>query len=176
MVSKVSPAEVRASDAVVVDVREYPEFARGAIPGARLVPLSTLESQCASWDRSARYILVCKSGKRSEQAAQKMISAGFAAVALLEGGTEAWIASGYEVQASERSPWSLERQVRVVAGSMVVVSALLGITVSTWFFLWTIFVGAGLVFAGVTDTCMMASLLGRMPWNRAPGSTSCCST
>lgn len=172
---RMSPSELQASDAIVVDVREYPEYARGAIPGARPAPLSTLEAAISSWDRSMRYVMVCKSGKRSEQAAQRLMSAGFSAIAILDGGTEAWIASGFDVQVSEKSPWSLERQVRIAAGGMVLVSALLGITLSPWFFVWTMFVGAGLVFAGLTDTCMLASVLGRMPWNRAPRTTSSCS-
>lgn len=175
MIHRMTPAELHSvTEVVLIDVREYPEFAGGAIPGARLVPLAHLTAKTSSWDRSKMYVLVCKSGKRSEQAAQKLIAAGFSQVALLEGGTDAWIASGFPVHAIEKRPWSLERQVRVVAGSMVVISALLGLALSPWFFSWTVFVGAGLVFAGVTDTCMMASILGRMPWNRAARSTASC--
>lgn len=175
MIRRMSPPEVQAAaEVIIVDVREYPEFAAGAIPGARLAPLATLERQLASWDKNKDYILVCKRGQRSEQAARRLLDAGFSRIALLAGGTDAWIAAGFRLHKSERPPWSLERQVRVVAGAMVIVSALLGITLSLWFFAWTLFVGAGLVFAGVTDTCMMASWLGRMPWNRAPRSTSYC--
>ena len=175
MIRRLSPAELHGTpDVSVIDVREYPEFASGAIPGARLVPLADLGAEVQSWDRSKRYVLVCKSGRRSEQAAQKLIAAGFSEIALLEGGTDAWVASGFHVHTTEKRPWSLERQVRVAAGSMIVISALFGLALSPWFFSWTVFVGAGLVFAGVTDTCMMASILGRMPWNRASRSTVSC--
>jgi len=168
MVRSISPAELKGrTDVRLIDVREYPEFAAGAIPGATLVPLATLGEALQSWDRNSSYVMVCKSGKRSRQAAQQMFDAGFRDVFLLAGGTEAWLASGFPVHISEKRPWSLERQVRVAAGTMVLVSALLGITFSPWFFAWTLMVGAGLVFAGVSDICLMASLLGRMPWNRA---------
>jgi hypothetical protein len=70
------------------------------------------------------------------------------------------------VQAAKRKPWSLERQVRAMAGSMVVLSTVVGLTVSPWFFAWALFVGAGLTFAGVSDICLMATLLGKLPWNR----------
>ena len=63
---------------------------------------------------------------------------------------------------------------RVAAGTMVVISGLLGLIISRWFFAWTLFVGAGLLFAGMTDTCMMASVLGRIPWNRACKSAGSC--
>lgn len=174
-IRRMTPAELHSTpDVAVIDIREYPEFAGGAIPGARRVPLASLGAEVPSWDRGRMYVLVCKSSRRSEQAAQKLIAAGFSEVALLEGGTDAWIASGFRVHTAEKRPWSLERQVRVVAGSMVVISALLGVALSRWFFSWTVFVGAGLVFAGVTDTCIMASLLGRMPWNRASRSNASC--
>lgn len=175
MISRMSPAEVQAAtEVVVVDVREYPEFAAGAIPGSRLVPLSALGREAPSWEKNKHYVMVCKSGKRSEQAARALIAAGFSRIALLDGGMDAWMASGLPVHRSESPLWSLERQVRIVAGAMVVVSAVLGITVSVWFLAWTLFVGAGLIVAGLTDTCMMASLLGRMPWNRRPDGSSFC--
>lgn len=175
MIHRMSPAELHGDPTmVVIDVREFPEFAGGAIPGAKLVPLASLGTRAPSWNTAKKYVMVCKSGKRSEQAAQRLIAAGFPGVALLEGGIDAWVASGFRLQAAEKRPWSLERQVRLVAGSMVVISTLLGLTLSAWFFAWTGFVGAGLVFAAVTDTCMMASILGRMPWNRPSRSTDSC--
>ena len=175
MVRRIPPNELNnSSEIIVIDVREYPEFAGGAVPGAKLVPLGAIASECARWDRDAAYVLVCKSGQRSMQAAEQMLASGFRNLAVLTGGTEAWAAEGLPIHVSEKRPWSLERQVRIAAGAMILVSALLGLTISEWFFAWTIFVGAGLVLAAVTDTCMMASLLGRMPWNRAfPPGASC---
>jgi hypothetical protein len=80
---------------------------------------------------------------------------------------EAWQRAGLPIAISERRPWSLERQVRAIAGTLVLLLTLLGLTTSPWFFAGTLFVGGGLLFAGVTDLCLMATLLGRMQWNRA---------
>jgi len=70
------------------------------------------------------------------------------------------------VQESNRKPWSLERQVRAIAGSMVVLSTVLGLTASPWFFAWALSVGVGLTIAGISDICFMATVLGKLPWNR----------
>jgi hypothetical protein len=95
-----------------------------------------------------------------------MSAAGFARVANLAGGIDAWRASGLPLDRLETNVWSLERQVRAIAGSLVVITAVLGLTVSRWFFAGTIFVGAGLTFAGISNICLMATLLGKMPWNK----------
>ena len=157
-----------ATGKTIVDVREYPEFAGGAISGARLVPLGNVEKIVADWSRKQTMVLVCRSGKRATQAGELLERLGFQNVSVLEGGMEAWRKSGFPVATATKRPWALERQVRVIAGSLVLVSAILGLTVSPWFFGLTLFVGAGLVFAGVTDVCMMAKLLGKMPWNQMP--------
>lgn len=163
----ISPEQLNGSShRVIVDVREYPEFAAGAIPGAKLVPLSTVAAAATNWDRSSSYVLVCKSGKRSLHAADRLANDGFKNVAVLEGGTEAWKQAGFPLQGAERKPWELERQVRVIAGAMVALSAALALVVSPWFLVWTLFVGLGLLFAGITDLCLMATVLGKMPWNQ----------
>lgn len=153
-----------------IDVREYPEFAAGHIEGSRLVPLGTLPQQCAAWDRATPLTLVCKSGRRAEQARQQLDALGFTALTVLNGGIDAWRDAGKPLHVLERRPWSMERQVRIAAGSLVLLTLLLAQLVSPWFLAATAFVGAGLVFAGVSDLCMMASLLGRLPWSRpTPG-------
>ncbi len=160
----------QAQDAgIVIDVREYPEFALGALPQAQLVPLSSLAEACLGWDPHERRILVCKSGKRSRQAAELLRERGFTNLAVLEGGTEAWIAAGLPVK-RQAGPWSMERQVRVIAGSLGLAGTLLGTMLNPWFFLLPGFIGAGLTFSGITDTCMMATLLAKLPWNRASAS------
>lgn len=151
----------------LIDVREYPEFAAGHIAGSELVPLRKLGTSCEVWDRDGELVLVCKSGRRSEQARQELIARGFSRVRVLEGGVEQWSAEGNPLQSVERRPWSMERQVRAVAGSLILLTMLLAWGVSRWFLAGTAFVGAGLLFAGVSDICMMASLLGQLPWNKA---------
>ncbi len=143
----------------VIDVREYPEFASGHIEGSRLVPLGSLGRASATWDRAEPLTLVCKSGRRAEQARQQLAAKGFSSLHVLEGGVDAWRAAGKPLVSIERRPWSMERQVRTTAGSLVLLTLALGCFVSRYFLLGTAFVGAGLVLAGVSDTCMMASLL-----------------
>ena len=149
-----------------VDVREYPEFALGHIPNAKLVPLGTVTDESFEWDKSQPITLVCGSGRRAEQAREKLAQQGFTALSVLPGGMTAWREAGKPIEVEERRPWSMERQVRTAAGSLVLVSLALGAFRSRPFLIGTAAIGAGLVFAGVSDTCMMASALGRMPWNR----------
>lgn len=164
---RISPHELKhRPQQVVIDVREYPEFAAGAIPGATPAPVGSLKQKAEDWDRNGSYVLVCKSGKRSEQGAATLAIMGFSSIAVLEGGTDAWIGAGFPLQSAAHKPWSLERQVRAIAGTMVLLSTALGLFVSGWFFAFTLFVGAGLLVAGVTDLCLMATVLGKMPWNR----------
>ena len=148
-----------------IDVREFAEFAGGAIEDSELVPLGTLEEVCGRWDKDTPLEMVCKSGGRARQAQERLLALGFSDVRVLEGGIDGWIANGKSVVRMERRPWSLERQVRVGAGSMVVISLLLAWTVSPLFLSVTALVGAGLVFAGATDICLMARLLSKLPWN-----------
>ena len=151
----------------IIDVREYPEFAAGHLSGATLVPLSNLTEKSKAWSRSHSLTMVCKSGKRAEQGRQLLVANGFTSVEILDGGMDAWQAAKQPVVVAERRPWSIERQVRTVAGSLTLVTLGLGYFASSYFFLGTGFVGAGLVFAGVSDTCMMGQMLARLPWNRA---------
>ena len=148
-----------------IDVREYPEFAEGHIEGAEHVPLGTLHRASQDWDRSEPLTLVCRSGRRAEQARQVLAEKGFLSLKVLEGGVDAWKNSGQPLNVLANKPWSMERQVRVTAGSLVLGFFGLGLLTSKKFFLGAALVGAGLVYAGVSNTCMMASVLGRMPWN-----------
>ena len=152
----------------LIDVREYPEFAEGHIENAELVPLGTLDHASEPWDRSAPLTLICRIGRRSEQARQTLAAKGFQALSVLEGGVEAWKSGGKPLIAAESKPWSMERQVRITAGSLVLGFLGLGLLTSKKLFFGAGLVGAGLVYAGVSDNCMMASVLGRMPWNK-PG-------
>lgn len=153
-------------EARLIDVREYPEFAEGHIEGSELVPLGTLDKASEGWDRSEPLTLVCRSGRRAEQARETLAGKGFQSLAVLEGGVQAWTNGGKPLTtAAANKPWSMERQVRVTAGSLVLAFFGLGLLTSKKFFIGAGLVGAGLVYAGVSDNCMMASVLGRMPWN-----------
>ena len=149
----------------LVDVRESLEFAAGRIAGARSVPLADVGRRATELDRARPVVCVCRSGKRSAQAAETLTALGFAHVQQLEGGLSAWEQAGLPVEKDADAPWALERQVRFVAGSLV----LTGLGVSL---VWppaiglSWFVGAGLMFAAVIDWCGMGLLLAMMPWNR----------
>ena len=152
-------------EARLIDVREYPEFAAGHIEGSELVPLGTLDKASEDWDRSTPLTLVCRSGRRAEQARQTLATKGFQSLDVLQGGVQAWANGGKPLTVAANKPWSMERQVRVTAGSLVLTFFGLGLVASKKFFVGAALVGAGLVYAGVSDNCMMASVLGRMPWN-----------
>jgi len=149
----------------LIDVREYPEFAGGHIEGSELVPLGTLDKASDGWDRSAPLTLVCHSGRRAEDARRTLAGKGFTSLHVLDGGLQAWTNSGKPLTVAQNRPWSMERQVRITAGALVLMFCGLGLIASEKFFAGAGLVGAGLVYAGVSDTCMMAYVLGRMPWN-----------
>jgi rhodanese-related sulfurtransferase len=103
-----------------------------------------------------------------------MIAAGIHDVVSVEGGTAACETAGIGVARSGRKVMSLERQVRICAGGLVVLGAVLGHFVNPAWHALSAFIGAGLVFAGVTDTCGMAMMLAKMPWNQVRGAATCC--
>jgi rhodanese-related sulfurtransferase len=174
-----APAELRsllgqAEPLQLVDVREHAEFASGRIAGARLLPLGEVQRRAAELDRSRPVICVCRSGKRSAQAMEKLAVLGFKGVHQLDGGLVAWEQAGFPLERDKRAPWALERQVRFAAGLLV----LAGLGSSRFWpaaiaLSWI--VPTGLVFSALTDWCGMGLLLARMPWNRPTreGNTSC---
>ncbi|NJO77357.1 MAG: rhodanese-like domain-containing protein [Cyanobacteria bacterium RM1_2_2] len=155
----------------LVDVREPAEHAAEKIPGSMLIPLSSFDPAKVAHDPSKLTVLYCRSGNRSAQAAQKLLTAGVNKVAHLEGGLSAWVQMGYPTQIDKKAPMSLMRQVQIAAGSLVVIGTALGALVSPWFLVLSGFVGSGLIFAGITDTCALGMLLAKMPWNQRVSDT-----
>jgi rhodanese-related sulfurtransferase len=149
----------------VVDVRSVSEFASGHVPGAVNIPMEEVESRLGDVERDRRVIVVCQSGKRAELVAKMLEPCGMD-VAVLEGGTAAWRKQGLPLVTSVKTRWSLERQVRLGAGLLVLTGIVLAITANVKWIVLSGFVGLGLSFAGITDLCPMAMLLGKMPWNR----------
>ena len=109
--------------------------------------------------------LLCHSGRRAADAAQQFVAAGFQNAVVVEGGTEAWEKAGLPVTRGA-GVISIERQVRIAAGAIVLTGIVLGWFVHRYFFGLSAFVGAGLVFAGVSDWCGMGLLLAKAPWNQ----------
>lgn len=167
-VSSVSVQELnRESNAIIIDVRSPAEFRSVHITAAQNMPLDQLDPKEIAALRSGDQPLyvVCKAGGRSIKACQALVAAGHQQVVNVEGGTDAWVAAGLAVDRGQGG-MSLERQVRIAAGALVLIGVILSQTIHGGFVWLAGFVGAGLVFAGITDTCGMGLLLARMPWNR----------
>lgn len=159
----------------LIDVRTPVEYREVHADLAKNVPLDQLNpgkiAQGRNGDGQPLYV-ICRTGNRANQACEKIQAAGYANVVNVEGGTLAWDEQGLPVVRGKKSI-SLERQVRIAAGLLVVLGVVLAVTVNIWFVALAAFVGAGLVFAGVTDTCGMGMLLAKMPWNQViPASPS----
>lgn len=152
----------------VIDVREFPEFSSERIDKAQLVPLSDFEKSSTDLDRSKPTYLMCRSGNRAAQAADKLSSKGFTDVYVIKGGMLAWSNANLPVIKGDSKVWSLERQVRFAAGAIVLIGVLLATFISPYLILISAFIGAGLMFSAVTDTCAMGMVIARMPWNKAP--------
>jgi rhodanese-related sulfurtransferase len=175
----------------LIDVRTPVEFREMHVEFARNVPLDQLDPRAMLASRNGRdadpLYVICRSGGRSGQACEKLAAAGMVRVTNIEGGTLAWDAAGLPVIRG-RKAISLDRQVRMAAGSLVLLGAVLGAFVNPAWIGLSAFVGAGLLFSGITDTCGMGMVLSRMPWNqvrtgtkdptgdqKSAGPNSCCS-
>ncbi|MEQ8842730.1 MAG: rhodanese-like domain-containing protein [Acidimicrobiales bacterium] len=170
----IDTAELRAlresDDGIrILDVRTGGEFETVHIPGSYNVPLDTLAEHVADLaDVEHPVVLVCQSGGRATSAHEKLTGAGKTTLHILDGGIEAWQAAGGDIVRGDRERWAMDRQVRLVAGSLV----LTGILTSTvlprakWL---AGGVGAGLTYSALSNTCAMASALSKLPYNRTDG-------
>ena len=151
----------------LLDVRTPGEYDAVHIRGAYNVPLDQLgeHGREISANVADPVVLVCQSGQRARKAEAALRDSGMPNVHVLDGGVAAWLAAGQPVvRGTERL--SLERQVRIAAGALAASGGLLALTVSPLFAILPLFIGSGLVFAGVTNWCGMAILLARLPYNR----------
>ena len=167
----IDPAELirmRTEDPAVhvIDVRTPGEFETGHIEGSYNVPLDVLGEHIADLAALDHHVvLVCQSGARATKALEQLVAAGKSNLRLLRGGMNTWTASGHQVARTNATRWAMDRQVRLVAGGIVLAS----VVASVWFpparFVAG-FVGAGLTFSAVTNTCGMAMALAKLPYNR----------
>jgi len=147
----------------VIDVREPMEYASGHIAGSLNVPLARLHQADLP---KGPLVLVCQSGNRSAKGVQTLLQRGHAhAVTDLEGGLPTWEQAGLPVRKLRKAPLPLMRQVQITAGSLVLLGLILSSTVAPAWIVLSWFVGAGLVFAGVSGFCGMARLLSLMALN-----------
>ncbi|MDN3027130.1 rhodanese-like domain-containing protein [Streptomyces sp. S.PB5] len=152
----------------LLDVRTPGEFRTAHIPGSYNVPLDTLREHRAELRHhlDEDVILICRSGARAAQAEQALAEAGLPNLRVLDGGVMAWESAGGPLtRGPER--WDLERQVRLVAGVLVLVTGLAGVFVPGLHLIGTA-VGGGLTVAALTNTCAMGMLLSKLPYNRGP--------
>ncbi len=162
-------SKASAGEVDLIDVRMPTEFREIHAECAKNVPLDSLDPAAIEGARNGRtgqpLYVICKSGNRSSKAVQKFLDAGIENVVNVDGGTTAWVSAGLPVVRGQKAI-SLERQVRIAAGFLVLLGAVLGYFVHPYFVGLSGFVGAGLMFAGITDTCGMGMMLSKMPWNR----------
>ena len=158
----VDPASVR-----LLDVRTPGEYSTAHIAGSYNVPVDVLAEHAAEIGAlDMPVVLICQSGQRAARADAVLRTSGLRQLHILDGGMGAWLDARLPVNRGAQR-MSLERQVRIAAGSLSAAGAVLALLVSPWFAAIPAFVGRGLVFAGVTDTCAMGQLLARLPYNRA---------
>ena len=153
-----------ANGAALVDIREPDEHARARIPGARSMPLARLEKI----QNVPAVIWHCRSGMRTQANAGALTENSGCDAYFLEGGLDAWRKAGLPVLENRHAPLEIMRQVQITAGLLVLSGVILGFAVNPGFFGLSAFVGAGLMFAGISGWCGMARLLALMPWNRRP--------
>ena len=167
-ISTISPADAQQKrlEALLLDVRTPAEFEEAHIDGSVLMPLGNLNTEEVKRLAAGKSacLLICRSGNRARQAAEKLKSSGLPSLQVLTGGVLAWDAAGLPLNRGTKS-MSLERQVRIAAGALVFIGAGLGYFVNPAWIVLPAFVGLGLVFAGITDTCAMGMLIALMPWN-----------
>jgi|ACQI01.1.fsa_nt_gi rhodanese-related sulfurtransferase len=153
---------------LLVDVRSHAEFRASHIPGARNMPLDELEQDIGEQvkDKDATLFLMCSCGNRSDKACEEMQELGYHNVISIEGGIIEMKRLGMKIIEEQHHTISIERQVRIVAGSLVLIGLILGFTLHPGYFAISALIGSGLLFAGITDTCGLGLLLARMPWNK----------
>ena len=156
----------------LIDVRTPAEYSAVHVKFAENFPLDQLDITAIQQSRHSPdqpLYVICKMGGRSAKACQKFIEAGVENVINVQGGTDAWVNAGYDAVRSMKKVIALDRQVRIVAGTLVVAGVALSAAVEpAWIGLVIAgFIGAGLMFSGITDTCGMGTVLSKMPWNKS---------
>jgi rhodanese-related sulfurtransferase len=151
--------------ATLIDIREADERAREHIPGSHHGPLAQMTQFSGV---TAPVIFHCRSGMRTANNAGRLQAAAPCEAYMLSGGIDAWKRAGLPVITDKSAPIEINRQVMIAGGSLVLLGVLLGALVAPGYYGLAGFVGAGLVFGGVSGWCGMAKLLEHMPWNRRP--------
>lgn len=147
-----------------LDIRSEQEHQQNHIPGSCLV-----DQQNILHIPAESILVYCQTGTRTEMLKQHLGNPDNKQIYLLEGGLDAWVAKGMGISGSQSSGLSLQRQVHMIAGILILTFTLLSLTISPYFMAGTAFVGGGLTLAGLTGFCGMAKVLALAPWNRPAG-------
>jgi rhodanese-related sulfurtransferase len=161
-------------DFLYIDVRTPQEFEGVHISGARNIPLPDLHTyvdELKTLSQERPIMLVCRTQNRVKIAYEYLTNNGLTNCEILEGGITAWVEQDKPVIKGQRRI-SLEGQVRAIAGGLILIGVALGFTVHSGFFFLPAIVGAGLLHAGLTDSCLMGMLLSKLPMNRIGKSQS----
>lgn len=168
--TKLKPADtanrLKKGKAVLIDIRELDEYAREHIPGAVSLPVSALDNADLKLEAGQQAIFHCKSGMRTDSNCARLAQHVEGDAFMLEGGLDAWRAHGLPTERDQKAPLEINRQVQITAGGLVLLGVMLGWFIDPAFFGVSAFVGAGLMFAGLSGWCGMANVLAIMPWNR----------
>lgn len=157
---------VKSGHAKLIDIREPDEYAREHIPGAISLPVSALNQSDLKLEAGHQAIFHCKSGMRTDSNCVALAQHVEGEAFMLEGGLDAWRSLGLPTAKDEKAPLEISRQVQITAGSLILLGVLLGWFVNSGWFALSGFIGAGLMFAGISGWCGMATLLQAMPWNK----------
>ncbi len=150
----------------LIDVREFAEFANGRVNEAKHLPLGEVGKLHKELDTSEKVFVMCQTGRRSAEAQGILKAVGFNDVVNVRGGIKAWKEAGFGTEKDADAPWEIERQVRLVAGSLVLFGVVFGLILHWSFLLISAFIGAGLMFSALTNSCTMGMILMKMPWNQ----------
>lgn len=152
----------------LIDVRTPVEHEEMHIAGSQLMPLDALDAAAVKRATAGaeNCVVICRSGRRAEQALNKLHAAGCGNLAVLDGGVLAWESAGLPLEHSAHNRLPLMRQVQLVIGVLALLGSVLALTVHKNFALLPAFLGAGLTMAGATGWCGLAILLSKMPWNK----------
>jgi len=162
----------------LVDVRTPVEFEGEYIEGSINVPLDQINPtdflNKNSYPKAHKVYLICQSGQRAQHVAKLFDKEGLGGAVVVEGGITEWIKEGFKVKRGQTKVISLERQVRIAAGSFILLGVILSKILNPAFIWLSAFIGAGLINAGVTNWCGMGLLLARLPWNQRSKVNQCC--
>jgi len=150
----------------LVDIREADEYVREHITGAVNLPLSALETSQLELEADNDIVLYCRSGNRTQVNCGRLAGIVSGNAQILDGGITAWKTAGLPVTENRKAPMEIQRQVQITAGFLALLGAVLGYWVNPLFLGLSAFIGAGLMFSGLTGSCAMGVMLSKMPWNR----------